>query len=81
MSKLTDGSENECADAELSIRDPFSDDEEYQSDDFVAKDSKLKRSLADGCNLNNSFGEYDAEEWGNQHRDKGANPQFLLQKK
>jgi hypothetical protein len=34
MSKLTDGSEKECADGEISLRDPFSD-EEFMSDDYV----------------------------------------------
>lgn len=62
MSKLTDGSENDCADAELSIKDPFSD-EDYLSDDLVKKDRRLKRNLADGCNLNDSFGNFDTEDW------------------
>ena len=35
MSKLTDGSDKECADGEISLRDPFSDEEELMSDDYV----------------------------------------------
>jgi hypothetical protein len=77
MAKLTDGSENEVADGEISRRDPFSDDDFMSEDDFVVKDKRLKRNLADGCNLNNSFGQYDAEDWESLDRDRGANPQFL----
>ena len=77
MAKLTDGSENEVADGEISRRDPFSDDDLMSEDDFVVKDKRLKRNLADGCNLNNSFGQYDAEDWESLDRDRGANPQFL----
>jgi len=73
MSKLTDGSENECADIELSLKDPFSD-EEFDSDDYVRKDKKLKRNLADGCNLNDSFGNFDGDDWEEQIRDRGPNP-------
>jgi len=73
MSKLTDGSENDCADDELSPRDPFSD-EDYLSDDFVVRDKRLKRNLTDGCNLNDSFGNQDAEEWDEKQRDQGPNP-------
>ena len=77
MAKLTDGSENEVADGELSRRDPFSDEDFLSEDDFVIKGKKLKRDLANGCNLNNSFGQYDAEDWDSADRDRGANPQFL----
>ena len=56
MAKLTDGSENEVADGELSRRDPFSDEDFLSEDDFVIKGKKLKRDLVNGCNLNNSFG-------------------------
>lgn len=73
MSKLTDGSENECADIELSLKDPFSD-EEFDSDDYVKKDKKFRRNLADGCNLNDSFGNFDGDDWEEQHRDRGPNP-------
>lgn len=74
MAKLTDGSENEVADGELSIKDPFSDDDFISEDDFIVSDKRLRRNLADGCNLNNSFGHYDAEDWQSQDRDRGANP-------
>lgn len=74
MSKLTDGSDKECADGEISLKDPFSDEEEFMSDDYVQRDKRLRRNLADGCNLNNSFGQYDADDWDDQHRDKGVNP-------
>lgn len=76
MAKLTDGSENDCADIEYCVEDPFSDDDLWSSGDEIARDSKLKRNLAEGRNLNNSFGQYDAEDWDHLHRDKGANPQF-----
>lgn len=33
MSKLTDGSENNCADGEFEMEDPFSDDEFFSSGD------------------------------------------------
>jgi hypothetical protein len=57
MAKLTDGSENDCADVESSkVLDPFSDDELWSSGDDICRDSKLKRNLAEGRNLNNSFG-------------------------
>jgi len=56
MAKLTDGSENEVADAEFRIQDPFSDDDFFSSGDEIQRDSKLKRNLAEGRNLNNSFG-------------------------
>jgi hypothetical protein len=56
MAKLTDGSENEVADGEISRRDPFSDDDFLSDEDFVVRDKRLKRDLANGCNLNNSFG-------------------------
>ena len=36
----------------------------------------LKRDMAAGMNLNNSFGRYDPEDFDHLHRDKGANPQF-----
>jgi hypothetical protein len=56
MSKLTDGSEHECADVELEMEDPFSDDEFFSSGDEICRPSNLKRNMADGRNLNNSFG-------------------------
>jgi len=57
MSKLTDGSENECADLEFNPKDdPFSDDGLWSSGDEYKRDTKLKRNLAEGKNLNNSFG-------------------------
>lgn len=79
MAKLTDGSENEVADNEFEAEDPFlSDDDNLFSsgDEFVKRDDKLKRNLAEGRNLNNSFGHYDASDWEHLHIDKGANPQF-----
>lgn len=78
MSKLTDGSENDCADAEQEMEDPFSDDELFSSGDEIRRDGKCKRNLAEGRNLNNSFGHYDASDWDHLHQDKGANPQFLV---
>lgn len=56
MAKLTDGSENDCADIEYCAEDPFSDDDLWSSGDEIIRDSKLKRNLAEGRNLNNSFG-------------------------
>ena len=78
MSKLTDGSENDCADCEYEMEDPFSQDEMWSSGDEINRDSKLKRSFADGRNLNKSFGQYDANDWDHLHYDKGMNPQFLV---
>lgn len=80
MSKLTDGSENECADNEFdSSAGLFSDDElPFSSNDRPQRDPRLKRNMAEGTNLNNSFGQYDVEDWDHLHRDKGANPQFLV---
>ena len=73
---MTDGSENDVADCEVELRDPFSDDDFFSSGDEVKRDSKLKRNLAEGRNLNNSFGLYDASDWDHLHHDKGPNPQF-----
>lgn len=57
MAKLSDGSENDCADIECANDfDPFSDDDLLSSGDEINRDSKLKRNLAEGRNLNNSFG-------------------------
>jgi len=67
MSKLTDGSENDCADVELEMEDPFSEDELFSSGDEIKRDGKLKRNLAEGRNLNNSFGHYDANDWDHLH--------------
>lgn len=51
------------------------------SDDF--EDTKkgkhhmrMQRDLANGQNLNNSFGCYAPEDWEHLHVDKGVNPQF-----
>lgn len=79
MAKLTDGSENDCADGEFDMDyDPFSDDDLISSGDEIKRDGKLKRNLAEGRNLNNSFGQYDSNDWDHLHRDKGANPQFKV---
>ena len=67
MSKLTDGSQQDCADSENSLKDPFSDDEAFSSGDEIKRDGKLKRNLAEGRNLNNSFGHYDAGDWDHLH--------------
>ncbi len=48
----------------------------FSSGDEIKRDGKLKRNLAEGRNLNNSFGHYDADDWDHLHRDKGSNPQF-----
>ena len=37
---------------------------------------KMLRDLAEGQNLNNSFGFYAPEDWDHLHVDKGMNPQF-----
>jgi len=53
----------------------FSDEE----DEKVIKSKKtVQRDLAEGQNLNNSFGCYSPEDWEHLHVDKGANPQFKL---
>lgn len=82
MAKLTDGSENECADNEINKKDEyFSDDGPNSSEDECKRDNKMRRSLAEGRNLNNSFNRFDASEWDHLHQDKGANPQFLVLQK
>jgi serine/threonine protein kinase len=40
------------------------------------KPKKLVRDLAEGQNLNNSFGYYNPDDWEHLHVDKGMNPQF-----
>lgn len=81
MSKLTDGSEMDCADAEDSAHDLFSDsDSEFADENDCRRDARLYRDLANGRNLNNSFGCYDVDDWDHLHVDKGANPQFKLLK-
>lgn len=76
MGKLTDGSENDCADAECDLTDPFEDDDFWSSGDERPRDTKLKRNLTEGKNLNNSFGHYDPADWEHLHNDKGINTQF-----
>ena len=51
-------------------------------DDVVIKKQglKLHRDLAEGQNLNNSFGCYSPEDWDHLHVDKGNNPQFDILK-
>lgn len=46
------------------------------SDDEPRPKNKLQRDLAEGQNLNNSFGFYSPEDWDHLHVDKGMNPQF-----
>jgi hypothetical protein len=41
---------------------------------------KMVRDLAEGQNLNNSFGFYSPEDWEHLHVDKGMNPQFNVLK-
>ena len=54
----------------------FSDDED--ADVIKSKNLKVQRDLAEGQNLNNSFGCYSPEDWEHLHVDKGANPQFKV---
>ena len=56
----------------------FSDDED--AGEVNNKRFSVKRDLAEGQNLNNSFGCYSPEDWEHLHVDKGANPQFLILK-
>ena len=49
----------------------FSDDENPKR-----RNVKVARDLANGQNLNNSFGCYQPEDWEHLHVDKGGNPQF-----
>ena len=53
---------------------------EEDDDNEVVKEKnfKVKRDLAEGQNLNNSFGCYAPEDWEHLHVDKGANPQFKV---
>jgi len=50
----------------------FSDDEDRNI--VKSKNLKVQRDLAEGQNLNNSFGCYSPEDWEHLHVDKGANP-------
>lgn len=80
MSKLTDGSDNDLADNEFAATGFFSSDDDempFTSNDRFERDPQLKRNMAEGMNLNNSFGQYDPEDFDHLHRDKGANPQFI----
>ena len=54
----------------------FSDDEDNEV--IKAKNLKVQRDLAEGQNLNNSFGCYSPEDWEHLHVDKGPNPQFKV---
>ena len=54
----------------------FSDDEDAER--IKSKNLKVQRDLAEGQNLNNSFGCYSPEDWEHLHVDKGANPQFKV---
>jgi len=56
----------------------FFSDEEDDGTVVKAKNLTVKRDLAEGQNLNNSFGCYSPEDWEHLHVDKGANPQFLI---
>jgi len=46
------------------------------SEDGEQPKKKGLRDLAEGQNLNNSFGCYSPEDWDHLHVDKGMNPQF-----
>ena len=50
----------------------FSDDED--ADLARRKNCKVQRNLAEGQNLNNSFGCYSPGDWEHLHVDKGPNP-------
>jgi serine/threonine protein kinase len=60
-------------------------DDSDQSINFSDEDKprprqKMFRDLAEGQNLNNSFGCYAPEDWEHLHVDKGMNPQFNVLK-
>jgi len=50
----------------------FSDEDDGR--EARSKNFKVKRDLAEGQNLNNSFACYAPENWEHLHVDKGANP-------
>ena len=50
------------------------------SDEEPRPRQKMFRDLAEGQNLNNSFGFYSPEDWDHLHVDKGMNPQFNVLK-
>jgi len=62
--------------------DPFFSDNDEEEETTTGADSdskkknnaKMYRDLAEGKNLNNSFGCYSPEDWDHLHVDKGANP-------
>ena len=56
----------------------FTDEEDDKQ--LKTQGLKLHRDLAEGQNLNNSFGCYSPEDWDHLHVDKGANPQFDILK-
>ena len=56
----------------------FSDEEDDAT--IRKKNLKVQRDLAEGQNLNNSFGVYSPEDWEHLHVDKGPNPQFGMLK-
>ena len=77
MTKLTNSDiEDFPADQEDNddfLRDLSDDESPYFSGPEDTK-SRAIRDLANGKNLNNSFGAITPDDWGHLHADKGANP-------
>ena len=75
MDRLNSFLDNELAESDGSGF-YFSDEDDREI--IMQKNKKVKRDLAEGQNLNNSFGCYSPEDWEHLHFDKGPNPQFLV---
>jgi hypothetical protein len=86
MSKLTDSEgEYQPADDEANrdkdrleafFDELYASDKSDELEERPKPKHKLQRDLAEGQNLNNSFGFYSPEDWDHLHVDKGMNPQF-----
>jgi len=70
MDRLNDFLENDFDDDGSGFY--FSDEDDAKV--IKAKNMKVQRDLAEGQNLNNSFGCYSPEDWEHLHVDKGENP-------
>lgn len=82
---MTDGSSfNDEADIggayserDMVADDPWLDSDPYFSDErdeLCRPEKRLYRNLENGRNLNNSFGQYEVDDWDHLHVDKGFNP-------
>jgi hypothetical protein len=68
-------------DDELSTFFSDMEDDPFFSSEDEGGNNKQFRDLAEGKNLNNSFGGLTPDRWDHLHVDKGPNPQFFKQAK